>query len=195
MTEKQFTNQQLKYIILDLYKLYNLTITEELNKYLNKSSKTHYNKLLIIYKDIKNYIVNNVSTTSSNDNVNDHIEIIKTEIETQTDIINEDHKQNEIIELKTELFNLKKDLADYKFKCMNYKIEIKKINNKKFDISNNITSSDDETYFKEHRKIKYTQLPELSSYNLIQELKKLSQHELKVLYNRYFSSKLTRKLD
>ena len=56
--------------------------------------------------------------------------------------------------------------------------------------SDTITSSDDDNYLPKKRNIKYERLVELSSYNIIQELQKLSVHELKVLYNRYFSSKL-----
>ena len=192
---KQFSNQELKLIILDLYKSNYITITEELNKQLNKSSKIHYKSLEKIYLDIKIFLLNNISQ-SSNDNI-ENIDVIKKEVEIQTDIINEDTKYNEIIELKTELFNLKKDIADYKFKILNYKKIIKELNNKKLD--NNIYSSsnntDDEDYIKEKRKINYHQLPELSSYNIICELKKLNTHQLKQLYNKYFSNKLNRKLD
>jgi hypothetical protein len=37
---KEFTNKQLKHLILDLYKSHNINIDEDLNKQLNQSSKT-----------------------------------------------------------------------------------------------------------------------------------------------------------
>ena len=192
--QKQYTNQQLKYLILDLYKLYNIPLTEELNKQINKSSKTHYDKLFKIYTDIKHFIVNNIST-SSNDNINDNIEINKKEIEIQTDdIIDDINIQNK--NLMTDNFNLRQIVSNLKFKCSNYKKIIKDLNNKKYskntNSSNDNTDDENDNIIKEHRKVKYHQLPELSSYNIINELSKLSKHELKVLYNRYFSNKLSR---
>jgi hypothetical protein len=76
---KQFSNQELKLIILDLYKSNYITITEELNKQLNKSSKIHYKSLEKIYLDIKNFLLNNISQ-SSNDNI-ENIDVIKKEVE------------------------------------------------------------------------------------------------------------------
>ena len=56
---KQYTNKQLKLLILDLYKSHNITIDDELNKQLETSSKTQYKKLLKLYNDIKLYIEEN----------------------------------------------------------------------------------------------------------------------------------------
>jgi hypothetical protein len=82
MDKKEFTNKQLKLIIIDLYKSHNINIDDELNKQLNQSSKTQYKKLLKLYNDIKLYIEENISK-SSYEVINDNnIEINKNTIET-----------------------------------------------------------------------------------------------------------------
>ncbi len=190
---KEHSNQQLKKIILDLYKTNNITITEELTKQLNQSSKTQYKTLEKIYLDIKNFLLNNISQ-SSNDNI-ENIDVIKKEIEIQTDIINEN---NEIIDLKTENFILRQKISDYNFKILNYKKIIKELNNKKLDnnySSYNNTDDEENNNVEKQKRIKYEELPKLSSYNIICELKKLSKHNLKQIYNRYFSSKHQRQFD
>ena len=80
--EKQYTNKQLKLIILDLYKSHNITVDEELNKQLNQSSKTQYKKLLKLYYDIKLYIEDNISKSSYEIITDNNIEINKNNIET-----------------------------------------------------------------------------------------------------------------
>lgn len=196
--EKQFSNKQLKLIILDLYKSHNIPIDENLNKQLSTSSKTQYKTLLKFYNDIKLFIENNISKSTEENNTNE-IVLEKKSIEIQTDDIKDDIIYEEYKQIKTELFQMKQIISNLKYKCSNYKKIIKEFNNKK---ENNIYSSsnnsDDENYDnskKEKRNISYHQLPELSSYNIIHQLKTLSRHELKVLYNRYFSNKLNRKLD
>ncbi len=200
MDKKEFTNKQLKLIIIDLYKSHNINIDDELNKQLNQSSKTQYKKLLKLYNDIKLYIEENISK-SSYEVINDNnIEINKNTIETQTDEIKEDIIFEDYKKIKIENFNIKQKLADYKYKILNYKKIIKELNNKK--INNNINysssnNSDDEynNTIKEKRKINYNKLTELSSQNIINELSKLSKHNLKQLYNKYFSNKHHRQLE
>ena len=192
--EKVFTNKQLKFIILDLYKCNNIIIDDNLNKQLLLSSKTQYKTLYKLYSDIKQYIEKNISnsTTSNNENINQNDIIIdKKEIEIQTDIdiiINDK-------DISKELFIIKQEMNDYKFRYNNLKIEFKKYR-KSNNINNNNYSSDDEKniIIKEKRNINYHQLTELSSIQIINELHKLNRHQLKQLYNKYFSNKLNRKL-
>ena len=70
------------------------------------------------------------------------------------------------------IFNIKQKLADYKYKILNYKKIIKDLNNKKINNYSSSNNTDDEDYntIKEHRKIPYHQLVELSSQNIINEL-------------------------
>jgi hypothetical protein len=70
--EKQFSNKQLKLIILDLYKSNNIPIDENLNNQIKLSSKTQYKTLFKLYNEIKLYIENNISK-SSDDNKDDII--------------------------------------------------------------------------------------------------------------------------
>ena len=194
---KQFTNKQLKHLILDLYKSHNINIDEELNKQLNQSSKTQYKTLLNLYNDIKKYIEENISKSSYDIITDINIEINKNNIETQTEEVKEDVIYEDYKKIKIENFNIKQKIADYKYKILNYKKIIKDLNNKKSgNTYSSSTNTDDEDNYniKEKRKINYTQLTELSSHNIINELQKLSKHELKVLYNRYFSTKLNRQL-
>ena len=198
MDKKEFTNKQLKLLILDLYKSHNITIDVELNKQLNQSSKTQYKKLLKLYNDIKTYIEENISK-SSYEVINDNIEIKTNNIETQTEEIKEDIIYEDYKKIKIENFNIKQKLADYKYKILNYKKIIKELNNKKINNNINYSSSnntdDEDNNIREKRKIPYYQLPELSSQNIINELSKLSKHNLKQLYNKYFSSKHQRQLN
>jgi hypothetical protein len=101
---KIYTNKQLKLIILDLYKSHNITIDNELNKQLNQSSKTQYKKLLTLYNDIKTYIEDNISKSSYEIIYDNNIDVIKKEIETQTEEIKEDLIYEEYKQIKTELF-------------------------------------------------------------------------------------------
>ena len=195
MEKKEFTNKELKHLISDLYKSHNINIDDNLKKQLETSSKTQYKTLLKLYNDIKKYIEENISKSSYE--IIDNIEINKNNIETQTDDIKEDLIYVEYKQLKTELFQMKQIISNLKYKCSNYKKIIKENTNKKTEnIYSSSNNSDDEyNILKEKRKINYHQLPELSSFNIIQELSKLSKHNLKQLYNKYFSSKLTRKLE
>ncbi len=197
---KQFKNKDLKKIITDLYNDNNITIDENLKIQLQKSSKTQYYKLEKYYNEIKLKITDLLLSKISSRKLSNEIiytPIIineKKEIETQTEYIEENDKNIIIIELKTENFIQKQKLKNYKYKILCYKKELKKLNNKKINLEiNSLISSDDEQ--KEHRKIKYNQLLELSSVNIIHELNKLSRHELKSLYNKYFSNKLSRKIN
>ena len=108
--------------------------------------------------------------------------------------LNEKNKQ--ILNLSTELFTIKQTLNNYIYKLSCYKSELKKIkNNKQIDSHIQYSSDEENNLNKQKRKIPYDQLPELSSTNLIQELKLLSKHQLKQLYNKYFSSKHQRQLN
>jgi len=53
---KEFSNQELKKTITNLYYDNKINITEELQKILHKSSKAHYDTLYKHYIDIKNII-------------------------------------------------------------------------------------------------------------------------------------------
>ncbi len=86
---------------------------------------------------------------------------------------------------------MKQLISNLKYKCCNYKKIIKEFNNKKENIYSSSNNSDDE-YYEREKRIKYEELPKLSSYNIINELKKLNRHQLKTIYNRYFSNKLSR---
>ena len=201
MNKKEFSNQQLKKLIIDLYTSNNINIDEDINKCLAVSSKTNYKKLIKLYDDIKNYIIENMSTmttsiksnsSSSSKEKEDNIEILPINIKEEDKNLYIENKQ-----LKTELFNINQSQNNYKFKICNYKKIITELNNKIKLLSNNNNNIDDEYIIidnKEKRNIKYTKLKELSSKNIIFELNKLSTHELKILYNRYFNNKLTRQL-
>ena len=195
---KQFTNQELKKLIHNLYIENLFTINEDIEKLIYKSSKVRYETLLNHYNEIKNIIVEKLIKSENSSNTNENIEIKEIEIqtnniETQTDLF-------EIIQNDKDLFKknfkLNQELNDYKFKYENLKKEFKQFRKFTNDSKNNnnknyISQSSDEE-IKEHRKIPYNQLPEMSSFNLIQQLSKLSKHELKTIYNKYFSSKLQR---
>ena len=204
MNKKEFSNPELKQLIINLHDENNLTMDDNLKKLLSKSSRIQYKSLYSIYTNTKNTLteklINNKSSSNSSDCDNEILThepiIIIKEIEIQniTKQIDED-LNDEIKKLKTELFNNKQLLANYKYKNLNYKKLIKELIKKNTNINeDNISSNDDEIEDtnNEKRKIKYSKLVELSSFNLSQELLKLSKHELKVLYNRYFSSKLKR---
>ena len=189
---KQFTNKQLKNIINNLYNENNIIIDEILQKKLNQSSKTQYKTLKLHYDEIKlkiEILIKSENSSQNNESSPIHDIIINKEIETQTDNIIDD--KNEIIELRTEIFKMRQLLSDYKYKILNYKKLIKIKNKKSNEI---ILSSDDEQIKEKKREINYHRLVELSSVNIINELKLLSKHELKILYNRYFSNKLKRQL-
>lgn len=194
---KEYSNKQLKLIIIDLYKSHNIIIDDDLNKCLNLSSKTNYNKLKKIYDNIKIFIIENMSTsttsTTSQENNNNNLPPIFKEQQDNNNILYDEIKQ-----LKKDNFNLIQSQNNYKFKICNYKKIIGELNNK-INCLNSNNKIDDEYIIidnnKERRNIKYTKLKELSSTNLINELSKLSTHELKILYNRYFNNKLTRQLN
>ena len=77
---KEYTNKQLKALILDLYRSHNINIDDNLKKQLETSSKTQYKKLLKLYDDIKNFIEENISK-SSYEVINDNnIDIIKKDL-------------------------------------------------------------------------------------------------------------------
>ena len=107
--DKQYTNKQLKHLILDLYKSNNINIDDELHKQLNQSSKTQYKTLLKLYNDIKKYIEENISKSSSSFEIitDTNIEINKKEIETQTEDIKEDIIYEDYKKIKIENFNIK----------------------------------------------------------------------------------------
>ena len=206
---KEFTNQELKIIINNLYVENNFSINDDIKKLINKSSRVHYDTLYKHYTDIKNSIVDKLiisENSSTNDNKEtkeiNEIQIQTKEIETQTEIqiteksniINPIKNNNDLL---IEIFKLNQELNDYKFRYNNIKKEFKQFRKlKENNINKNYSSSDEEIYInKEHRKIPYSQLPEMSSVNIINELSKLSRHNLKQLYNKYFSNKLNRKLE
>ena len=195
---KQFSNQELKKIIIDLYTSNNINIDDDINKCLSVSSKTNYKRLIILYDDIKKYIVENMSIISIKTNSSSSSKDKDYIIENLTFENKEQDKdlQIENKQLKTELFNINQLVNNYKFKITNYKKIIADLNIK-LKSSNNNTDEDNNIIDDKNlkiRNIKYTQLKELSSKNIIFELNKLSTHELKILYNRYFNNKLTRQL-
>ena len=190
---KEYSNKQLKLIIIDLYKSHNINIDEDLNKCLNLSSKTNYNKLKKIYDNIKIFIIENMSTSNTSQENKNILPPIFKEQDDNNNIL-----YNEIKQLKKDNFNLIQSQNNYKFKICNYKKIIGDLNNKINCLKSN--NKTDEEYIiidnnKERRNIKYSQVKELSSTNLINELSKLSTHELKILYNRYFNNKLNRQLN
>ena len=214
--QKEFTNQHLKKLINDLYNENNISIPEELQKLINKSSRTKYNILYQHYNNIKNQLCDkliNYSEGSDDYEIidNQKIEISDIVIPTsenktidihnpdtlivtpKTEIITIDYTNDEIKQLKKENFKLDQQLNNLTFKYKNIKNQFKQFRKLKEikHINYNSSSSSDDEYIK---KIDYNELPNLSSINIINELKKLSRHELKQLYNRYFSNKLSRKL-
>lgn len=192
---KQFSNQELKKIIIDLYTSNNINIDDDINKCLAVSSKTNYKKLIKLYDDIKKYIVENMSTISTSIKTNSSSSSKDKDFIIENITYDKD-LQIENKQLKTELFNINQLVNNYKFKITTYKKIIADLNNKLKYNSNNNTDEDNNIIDdnKEKRNIKYTKLKELSSKNIIFELNKLSTHELKILYNRYFNNKLTRQL-
>ena len=190
MDNKEFTNQELKKIITNLHINNNIPINEELKKNLSQSSRTQYKTLIKYYYDIKNSLVEEIILNKEEETIQP-TPTQTSEIK-EIDNIKEDEKSKIILDLRTKNFTQKCKISNYKYKILCYKKEIKRINNKKIIIEtkSQISTSDDEE--KEYRKIKYNQLPELSSYNIIQELQKLSFHNLKQVYNKYFSNKIKR---
>lgn len=195
MTEKNFSNKQLKLLILDLYISHNITINDNIKKQINISSKTKYYTLEKLYQDIKLYLENNISKSSSSISSDEEIDNkIEIEIKIEKDYIKEDILED-YKNIKIELFNNKQMLNKLEFKCKNYKNIIKEINNKKINRKLSEDSTENFIEHEEKRLKNYNQMIEMSSYNIIKQLGKLNNHELKVLYNRYFSNKLKRKLD
>ena len=202
---KQFSNQQLKLLINDLYVENNFTINDDIKKIINKSSRVHYDTLLNHYNEIKNSIVDKLIISENSSNHNDietkeikEIILQTKEIEIQTEIQDNITYNTELINISKENYKLNQELNDYKFRYNNLKKEFRMFRKLKENnyINKNYYSSDEETNVnKEHRKIPYNQLPEMSSVNIIQELSKLSRHNLKQLYNKYFSSKHQRQLN
>ena len=203
---KQFSNQQLKLLINDLYVENNFTINDDIKKIINKSSRVHYDTLLNHYNEIKNSIVDKLIISENSSNHNDietkeikEIILETKEIEIQTEIQDNITYNTELINISKENYKLNQELNDYKFRYKNLKKEFKqfrKLKENNYNNNKNYYSSDDEANVnKEHRKIPYSQLPEMSSVNIIQELSKLSRHNLKQLYNKYFSSKHQRQLN
>lgn len=206
--EKKYTNPQLKKLINDFYIDNKIELNEETKKFICKSSRVRYENLLNHY----NLIQINKAQENINDKINEKFNEIKNEIKEINEII--ENKSEETISETTqkiendafgcynkkdilmENFNLKTKCNDFKYKYENIKKEFKNFRQlKQLNINKNslISSSDEET--KEHRKIPYDKLTELSSFNIINELKKLSHHQLKTIYNRYYSNKLHRKLN
>ena len=209
MNKKEFSNPELKKLIFNLITENNLIVDDIILNAISKSSKTHYDTLLKYYNDIKYSIIENIINSNSKSSDDNIFEIKEIEIFTENNNLELSNIQNELSKIKIELSETKTDLyhskhliANYQFKISelkkNYKLNIKK--NKMYnsistnDNSNTNNSSDDE-FKKEHRTINYQELTELSSINIINQLKLLSRHELKQLYNKYFSKKLERKLD
>jgi hypothetical protein len=86
---KEFTNQELKIIINNLYVENNFSINDDIKKLINKSSRVHYDTLYKHYTDIKNSIVDKLiisENSSTNDNKEtkeiNEIQIQTKEIET-----------------------------------------------------------------------------------------------------------------
>ena len=73
---KQFTNKELKNIIINLYNDNNLIIEENLNNQLQKSSKTQYNKLEKYYNEIKTKITDILLSNISSRKDSIEIEIV-----------------------------------------------------------------------------------------------------------------------
>ena len=73
MQSKQFTNQELKKLINNLYVENNFSINEDIKKLINKSSRIHYDTLLKHYNEIKNSIVDKL-IISENSSLNDNKE-------------------------------------------------------------------------------------------------------------------------
>ena len=71
---KQFSNQQLKLLINDLYVENNFTINDDIKKIINKSSRVHYDTLLNHYNEIKNSIVDKLIIS---ENLSNHIIMIQ----------------------------------------------------------------------------------------------------------------------
>ncbi len=210
MVIKEFTNQELKKLINNLYFDNNIKIHDELQKIIDKSSRVHYDTLYKHYTDIKNLITERLINQSDNSNDYEIIDnkdiILQTkEIETQTeisDVVNpiieiQDNINpiKSINDLKIENFKLNQELNDYKFKYKNIKKEFKQFRKLKEIKNINYNSSSDEDNYIKEKKIDYHEIPNLSSFNLIQELKKLNRHQLKQLYNKYFSQKHQRQLN
>ena len=210
---KQFSNPELKKLINDLYNENNFTINEDIKKIISKSSHVRYQTLLNHYNEIKNIIIEKLlksENSSNSSNTNEYIEIkeieiqtnsietqteiqIETQIETYTEIIINPSIVN-VIDKKDILeknFTLNNKLKDYIYKYENLKKEFKIYRNST-NKNDNTTDEEEINYEKEHRKIPYLKLTELSSINIIKELKLLSRHNLKQLYNRYFSNKINR---
>ena len=175
--EKQFTNLQLKNKINDIHTDNNIIISDELKIIISQSSRTQYKTLIKIYDELINSIKLKLKEETPK----------QIEIQTST----EDDLSKELIEVKTDNYKLKQIISDYKYKILCYKKEMKKLNHKELKEYISSSSEDDE----KQNRIKYNQLSEFSSFNLIQELSKLERHKLKQIYNRYFSNKLNRKLN
>ena len=194
MNNKEFTNQELKIIIYNLHVNNNIIINDELKKNLNQSFKIQYKKLIKYYYDIKNSLVEDII----NDKKDDDIIITPIINSIINPIINvtENDKNKIINDLKTENFNQRQLICNLKNKIYNLKTEYKKNKNKNKnnnEINSQVSSTDDEEP-KEKRKYNYQELTELSSYNIINELTKLSKHNLKQLYNKYFLNILNRQI-
>ena len=83
---KEFSNQELKKTITNLYYDNKINITEELQKILHKSSKAHYDTLYKHYIDIKNIITERlINQSSDNDEEVKNIQFNETD-KTQTEI-------------------------------------------------------------------------------------------------------------
>ena len=193
MNNKEYTNKQLKLLILDIYKTNNIKLDEKLEKQLNVSSKTKYNILHKLYSEIKYNILDKIIDNEKqlkNEIQASPIIIEKKEIEIQTDIIKDDIYYNEIKQLKTDIFNKNNELNNLKYKIKNYKKIIKSMNKKCNSNESSNDNSDDEINEIKEKRLPYCKILEYSSKNIIQELSKLSRHQLKQLYNRYFSKKL-----
>ena len=194
---KQFTNKELKNLIINLYNENNILLEDNLKIQLSQSSKITYIKLEKYYNEIKLKITDLLLLTISSRKIseNDDNIIEKKDIDIQTNVINNNDIYTEIKELKTELFNQNQVVIKLKYKISNLKLEYKKNNKKAInDNSSSSLSEDDDNIVVEKRKYNYQELADLSSFNIINELSKLSKHQLKQLYNKYFSNKHNRQL-
>lgn len=192
---KQFSNKELKEIIINLYNDNNIILEDNLKRQLQKSSKTQYIKLEKYYNEIKTKITDILLSTISSRKISTEIILPKTEI------ITEPIKYEiEIKELKKLNYDYLHEISDLKYKITTLKNEYKRNNKLKQtkiinDNNSQISTSDDEpNLLKDKRKFNYHEVIELSSYNIIHELKKLDIHHLKQVYNKYFSKKLHRQL-
>ena len=74
-------------------------------------------------------IIKNIKQSLLQNEIN-NIDVIKKDIQIQTDNNKEDLIYEEYKQIKTELFQMKQIISNLKYKCINYKKIIKQLNNK-----------------------------------------------------------------